>query len=361
LLQRAGRSGGIGCLNRAAAAELGGLARLGSTTIYKGDVKRSARVVEWLLGCDMACDVVDLFCGLGGFSEGAKRAGCRVVLGLDNCQAFLDAHALNHTDARHELLDLPASISQLLPRFTRRWHLHGSPSCKDRSQATRAATCGTRDQSAADSRELWYLDQVLELRPDSWSLEQSPNERTEAILRAFEHDHPGVCAHVTLPLCFFGVPQNRTRLIAGSPHVIRRLTASRDAQAARVIDVIPNPPTEWLMSSNTNTPIRASKVGQDDDGEGRKSKRYRPLTWREKRRSIHGPAYTVLASGSMWWIDDEGNKVERLSVNHAALLQTLGSQYKLSETRAREAVGNAVPPEVGRRMMSRWKAQRCQR
>ena len=69
-------------------------------------------------------DVVDLFCGVGGFSEGARLAGHRVVLAVDGNKNALDAHKLNHPSAVHELAILPAeNLVQLLPSAGAKWHL----------------------------------------------------------------------------------------------------------------------------------------------------------------------------------------------------------------------------------------------
>ena len=81
-------------------------------------------------------DVVDLFCGVGGFSEGARQAGHRVVLAVDSNTSALDAHKLNHPLAVHELAILPAeNLQQLLPSAGAKWHLHGSPPCTKLSRA----------------------------------------------------------------------------------------------------------------------------------------------------------------------------------------------------------------------------------
>ena len=41
-------------------------------------------------------DVVDLFCGVGGFSEGARQAGHRVVLAVDSNKSALEGHVESH-------------------------------------------------------------------------------------------------------------------------------------------------------------------------------------------------------------------------------------------------------------------------
>jgi DNA (cytosine-5)-methyltransferase 1 len=50
--------------------------------------------------------VIDLFAGLGGFSEGARQAGCEVVWAANHWQAAVDMHAANHPGTAHACQDL---------------------------------------------------------------------------------------------------------------------------------------------------------------------------------------------------------------------------------------------------------------
>lgn len=45
---------------------------------------------------------IDLFAGAGGFSTGAKMAGCAVVWAANHWRAAVDIHASNHPDTAHE-------------------------------------------------------------------------------------------------------------------------------------------------------------------------------------------------------------------------------------------------------------------
>jgi len=50
--------------------------------------------------------VVDLFCGMGGFSEGARLAGVETVLAVDAWGPALAVHVENHPSSRHVCLML---------------------------------------------------------------------------------------------------------------------------------------------------------------------------------------------------------------------------------------------------------------
>eukprot|EP00966_Prymnesium_polylepis_P232684 5381564-Prymnesium_polylepis.1 len=70
--------------------------------------------------------VVDLFCGIGGFSEGARQAGHTVILAIDADEQALQTHKVNHPDCETVLTTLPDG----LPPLPRDAHWHASPPCQ---------------------------------------------------------------------------------------------------------------------------------------------------------------------------------------------------------------------------------------
>lgn len=57
--------------------------------------------------------VIDLFCGCGGFSEGAKQAGASVKLAVDNWDKALSVHNKNHPDPEHWNIELGIDVEKL--------------------------------------------------------------------------------------------------------------------------------------------------------------------------------------------------------------------------------------------------------
>ena len=49
--------------------------------------------------------VADFFCGAGGFSEGFRQAGFKIVFALDNWDVARQTHKLNHPECKHPGLD----------------------------------------------------------------------------------------------------------------------------------------------------------------------------------------------------------------------------------------------------------------
>lgn len=276
-------------------------------------------------------DVVDLFCGIGGFSEGARRAGHRVVMAVDADATALATHRANHREcARHVHATLPAGLPPL--PTTGRWHLHASPPCQSLSQANRRRP----DAPAGLALVAWYLALVERARPTTWSLEQVATPATVGLLAEWRARHPATCDYEVVWCYRYGVPQNRNRLVAGSPELVRRLRARADLADATVRAALPDAPTAWLMSATDNTPDRHGG--------------HRPLRPEECMRPTSRPSYTVLTSKVPRWVRADGEVVRRLTPRECARLQTFPDAYELG-ARAYRGVGNAMPVELARRLV----------
>ena len=281
--------------------------------------------------------VVDLFCGIGGFSEGVRQAGGEVVLAIDSDPLALDTHRRNHPRCRHMQLELPQAD---LPLPTGEWHLHTSPPCQKVSQANRQVSSEQRER-AIELLE-WCFDVVESSMPTTWSFEQVVTPLTIELLGRRRKRKPSLYAYLVVNFADYGVPQDRRRLVAGSPALIRRFLEQK-SQPPRVIkDVITPTPSQWVMNHTTNTPDRRGG--------------HRPLRPEEHMRPVTRPAYTVMASASMRWVEPNGDLIRALTPREAATLQTFPKDYFIGDgslASQRRGVGNAVSVEAARRWMSR--------
>lgn len=75
---------------------------------------------------------VDLFAGLGGFSEGARLAGVEVAWAANHWRAAVDVHASNHPETAHLCQDLHQADWSRVPRHDL---LLASPSCTGHTRA----------------------------------------------------------------------------------------------------------------------------------------------------------------------------------------------------------------------------------
>ena len=251
--------------------------------------------------------VVDLFCGCGGFSVGASQAGHRVVLAVDCDDVALAYHRANHRACTHVRMKLGTHSEERLVALIRdhvpsakKWHLHGSPPCQLFS-SMRNVKKG-KDHAAGMCLVEWYLDLVQRLRPDTWSFE---NVRSPAIRQIFEER--GI-AHGNFAFARYGVPQTRTRCLAGSAEMIK---AFREDLMLRVD--VPRTPQDCLNPPPEAALIRAS---------GGKNVEY-------FYRRIDEPTWALLCACKPVYVAEDRSCVRVLTIRELLHLQTFPRSYKM--------------------------------
>lgn len=155
---------------------------------------------------------LDIFCGAGGSSAGARAAGSEIVAGVDCCPIATGTYAANFPDAhvvtsRLEDVDLEA----LKKEIGRIDLLLASPECRShtcargaapRDEASRATALMTVDYARAFGPRWLVLENVIHMRP--WS-------RYGELKRSLRDLGYKLEEHV-LDASHFDVPQARRRL-----------------------------------------------------------------------------------------------------------------------------------------------------
>jgi site-specific DNA-cytosine methylase len=295
-------------------------------------------------------EVYDLFCGAGGFSAGARDAGCRVVFACDNNEDALRTHALNHPDTSHVCCELPCEIP--LPVDGRPFHVHGSPPCQKLSQANQTQRL-VGDNEAAINLVDWYLKFALASGATSWSMEQVANKQIIDIVERLRLKNLSMVSYGVFSFDKLGVPQTRKRLIAGSPCLIAKLICEAQNQPRRSIkDVILHPRGTHVRGRIATFRHDFKRIVDDDGNERRK---YKKAKWADYCRPIKGAAPTVLARHALLWITADGEGKNRSALNslELAALQTFPPTYIFPKAKglACSQIGNAVPPRVAELML----------
>lgn len=116
----------------------------------------------------MTVKAVDLFSGLGGFSQAATMAGCKVVWAANHWPQAVQVHAMNHPDTQHACQDLQQADWSQVPRMD---ILLASPACQGHSRA-RGADKPHHDVQRATA---WAVVAALEYhRPKLGVIENVP-------------------------------------------------------------------------------------------------------------------------------------------------------------------------------------------
>ena len=197
--------------------------------------------------------VVDLFCGGGGFTEGAIRANAEVVLSIDCWDEAIEVHKANHPNVPCENYTLGGSIVETAAFIRSRltpgahFHLHGSPPCQKLSNA-----------SSSNSEEgmilvNWFIDLVRYMKPDSWSM-----ENVVPVAKKIDKHRPGT-PYVKLNSADFGVPQTRNRIFAGEGWVAEPTHTKEDWVS--VIEALPH--LEEELNANPRIVSRRRKANEE--------------------------------------------------------------------------------------------------
>ena len=288
-----------------------------------------------------APEVYDLFCGAGGFSEGARAAGYHVALACDSDEAALATHRRNHPTATHRCCSLPCDLP--LPTDGRPFHLHGSPPCQQFSKMNQKGRSETAVTAASKLVE-WFVNFAMGSRATSWSMEQVAQPRVMRALERLRSEHRNKFNYAVVNMEKLGVPQTRIRVIAGSPHLVARLLRATEEQPRRSIQA--------AISKPRGTHIRGTATGRSVAGVTKDRGTYR---WSDLCRPLTMPAPTVVGRHALTWITGKGEKCNRavLDPSELAALQTFPPGYKfpLNKKCAYSQIGSAVPPRVAQLML----------
>lgn len=345
--------------------------------------------------------VIDLYCGMGGFTEGAVQAGATVILSADFWDEAVRVHKKNHPGIPCLQLRLGTpSDWKLIKKYIDKYphyhiHLHGSPPCQALSNASRT------DASEGMPLIYHFLDLVEKLNPDSWSMENVVPVRKRL---------PEGVPSVVLNSADYGVPQTRRRCIAGegwearpshtkekwisviqalphlsneihdlrpAPSMVKQFAgASKDkpfptvtsasprqlrlelklealgANANRKQDRSISEPSKTICGSGNQVGARIFQhfthnvAGASESiGEAAES-RDRVITKPSKVIYSH---HTTIRDRTEW---EKPKKIRSLTVSETLVLQGFSSTYDLSSTKTKKSrwtmVGNAVCPPVAR-------------
>ena len=287
------------------------------------------------------CKVVDLFCGIGGFSCGAEQAGHRVCMAVDYDRSLLDIHKQNHPDCEHHICKVLPCDDLCFPTGDEPWHLHGSPPCTKLSIMN--IDQYKHEQDHAIELVVWFLSLVRKHNPTSWSMEQVNHKRVRQHLDRLSKSHPSIYSWTVVDMVDYGIPQHRKRIIAGSPMVISNFVGRKCCYGPRrtLRDTFPHTKATYVGNDLKKRPDHVTGESVDVPVE-------------DKFRSVDLPCYTIMCTSNRKWCDESGNIIGRFSCRDSATIQGFPEEFILYKrcVASKMGVGNAVPPPVAKILMT---------
>jgi DNA (cytosine-5)-methyltransferase 1 len=159
----------------------------------------------------MTMKAVDLFAGAGGFSEGAKMAGVKVVWAGNHSRSAVDTHAANHPNTIHACQDLHQADWSLVPQHDL---LLASPCCQGHTPA-RGKAANNPHHDASRSTAWAVVDAVEYHSPYAVLIENVPHFMKWRLYPAWRMAMQALgyqlAPHI-VDAADHGVPQHRERL-----------------------------------------------------------------------------------------------------------------------------------------------------
>ena len=249
--------------------------------------------------------LVDLFSGAGGFAEGFRRAGFRVLLGIDNDLAAIRSYKANFPEAVALAMDIKDVTGALIEKLVGRPDVViGSPPCEPYTGANPRRMKNPIDrlyQDPAGQLVLHFARIVGELEPKVFVMENVPGilDVKEELRRIFaEAGYPEIYFNV-LAAEDYGTPSHRLRVFISNIK-IRPRKLPRRMTVEEALRGLPEPGSGDVLNHElpSMSPRKARRVARLRWGqaliyyEGAEGRRYPNLVRLDPRR--HAP--TVLGS-----------------------------------------------------------------
>ena len=288
---------------------------------------------------------IDLFAGIGGFSEGARLAGINVVWAANHWPAAVAMHATNHPNTAHACQDLQQADWTQVPAHDL---LLASPACQGHTRARGKE----RPHHDATRSTAWAVVSALEChRPAFGVIENVPEflkwPLYPAWCQAVQALGYSIAEHV-LDAADAGVPQHRVRMILVLARSRAPLTLSLPKRPhASANSFIEFGSGKW---SQINRPGRSpATLARIAAGRQVHGSRFLTAYYGNERggRTLNRPIGTITTVDR--WAVIDGDRMRMIQVSEARAAMGFRADYLLP-TRARDAMkmlGNAVcPPKI---------------
>jgi len=198
-------------------------------------------------------NVLDLFCGAGGFSWGFKKQGFKIVAGIDNFKPCAETFKLNFPEANVILEDIKKVKTSTIKSFKPNIII-GGPPCEPYTPINHKRMKEPLDRLYVDpigSLVLEFVRFVSDLQPDFFVMENvvqiAEGELKDAI--AYEFERVGYKVHFNIIRAEeHGVPSKRARMFISN--IKLKLKKERKTNVWQAIGDLPDPREEHSIPNH---------------------------------------------------------------------------------------------------------------
>lgn len=334
----------------------------------------------------MKLNAIDLFCGIGGLTNGFQQAGINVVAGYDVEESCRFAYEYNN-NAKFILKDVKEieddEINELYPVDTDIRILIGCAPCQPFSNYSHRYR--GRDVTQNKMNLLDYFGkQVKNSKPDIVSMENVPQMSKEPIFERFLKTLESEGYFIDWRVVYapaYGVPQRRKRLLLlasrfGNIKIKSEIynkdnypTLRKAISNFRPIIAGETDKIDRLHTSRSLSPLNIKRIKSSKPGGTWKDwdDSLLPNAYRKKSGQTYGSVYgrlewdkpaTTMTTQFVGYGNGRFGHPEQnraLSLREGAVLQTFPRDYqfvandeKILTTKVAVQIGNAVPPQLGK-------------
>ena len=291
---------------------------------------------------------VDLFSGLGGFTEGARAAGVEVRWAANHWRLAVETHQANHRGTVHSCQDLEQADFTRVPAHD---VLLASPACQGHTHARGK----DRPHHDALRSTAWAVIACVEVhQPRFVVVENVPGFRTWKLYGIWRQALEAYGYELTeqvLDAADFGVPQNRERLfVVGSREGALELEAP-DLVHRPIGAVLDFSEGTWSpIAGHCRATVERAEAGRLEHGE-RFVAPYNGSGSGLTGRSLDRPIGTVTTVDR--WMVVDGDRMRMLTVREYRQAMGFRADYRIPTSRkqAIKLLGNAVCPPVAQHVL----------
>ena len=286
---------------------------------------------------------VDLFCGGGGSSCGARNAGWECVGGVDCNRQALDTYAINFKGARVLECNMGHAEDQnaVVDAFSGVDAVIGGPPCQGFSK--RNMNKGAKHEQM-NKLPFAFADAAVRMNPGIVIMEEVVGAAAVVGMVAERLTDAGYCVQWQKYVASdHGVPQNRRRLILVACKPPYSFSVPERRQPVSIAEALSRPPVP-ARGKVVSDATRSRIIEVERSGERLIGGNYALMDTSKPAPTIHTQTHSCTGPYTI----RRGDDYCTLSVEEAARLQSFPPDYVFSGSDAarRKVIGNAVPPAL---------------